>query len=154
MRKINKAGVSAFYLWDANLGSVGAYQTFSLNVDGDYEATPGQGSYPDGINNFIQSGQGFFVRTSAISSGTVTINEFAKEVSGSSSVFQPIPITPVAQLRTNIYAVNSTTTTLMDGVLINFDSSSSNAVDEFDALKLTNFSSSIGISREEKTLCD
>ncbi|MBA2563027.1 MAG: T9SS type A sorting domain-containing protein, partial [Chitinophagaceae bacterium] len=151
MRKINKTGFSEFYLWDANLGSVGAYQTFSLNVDGDYEATPGQG-YPGSINNFIQSGQGFFVKTPTISPGTVTINESAKEFSGTSSMFEPITLTPVAQLRTNIYAVNSADTTLMDGVLINFDNNASNTVNEFDAIKLPNFSSSIGMSKEDKIL--
>ena len=59
MRNITKTGVKEFfYLWDPKLGGnygLGGYQTFYLDGSGNYEATPGMGSYGafGSANNYI-----------------------------------------------------------------------------------------------------
>src|SRR5204863_7518038 len=67
-----------FYIWDPNLGSLGAYQNFNFNSsDGNYYPTPGGGSYPAGIPyNYIQSGQAFFLYANP--AGHITFTEAAK----------------------------------------------------------------------------
>ena len=44
MRKISRSGIpNVFYIWDPNLGTgLGAFQTFSLNSDGNYKPTSGR----------------------------------------------------------------------------------------------------------------
>jgi hypothetical protein len=156
MRRINRAGgVSEFfYLWDSRLASVGGFQTFGKNLAGDYEAVPGGGSYaaPYGdasMYNFIQSGQAFFVESTG--TGSVTIKEEAKDLTSNSMIFSPV--TQGQQLRTNLYAV-STSTPLLDATLTQFTNDGNNAVDMKDAKKIPGMSggTQLGMLREGKNL--
>jgi hypothetical protein len=150
MRLITKtAGVQDFfYIWDPKLGGaygLGAFQLFSKQ-SGDYVVTPGGGSYGAGgsINNFIKSGQAFFVRGSA-SAGTVTFKENAK--AGGSSVVSTARHGFQQSVRANLFVVAADTTLLADGILANFDDSASNAVDYNDALKIANGSENVSLKR-------
>ena len=153
MRKIIKsAKVSdVFQVWDPRLGggsNYGAFQTFIKNpFTGDYEVTPGNGSYgvAGSVNNFIQSGQAFFVQTYG-GSGTVSFTESSK-ASGSALFSRPNNVPQVQQmLRTGLYSVNADgSTTIVDGVLNNFDDSYSNAIDGLDARKSFNTGENLSI---------
>jgi hypothetical protein len=142
MRLISKTALKDFfYLWDPILGGsygLGAYQTFSKDGNGDYIVTPGMGSYGVGgtVNNFIASGQAFFVEATA-TGGSLSFKEEAKTNSGSQvSIIAGLA---QSQLRTNLYGVNADNSTYMiDGVIANYGNNYSNAVDDMDAMKLSN----------------
>ncbi|HMJ46647.1 MAG TPA: T9SS type A sorting domain-containing protein, partial [Ferruginibacter sp.] len=157
MRTISKsAGVQEFiYTWDPLLSgmyTVGGYQTFSKDLaTGNYEITPGGGSYgfpTDNIYNTIESGQGFLVRGG--SGGTLTFNETAKS-SGSEQVF----FTPGAsqKVRANMQVLNNDGTTLIaDGILVDYNDQFSSSVDNLDAIKAANTNENVSILRDNKSL--
>ena len=146
-RNVTKtAGIdNLFYVWDPKLATTGGYQTLTLS-GGNYVITPGGGSYGGSgtTMNTIESGMAFFVH--ATSAGTVQFTEGAKSTGNNNGVFGPNSLG--RQLVTNLYAGNS----LADGVLNLFDKGYSNAVDNNDALKLTNFGENLGIVRNGSIL--
>ena len=147
MRKITKAGVQDFfYVWDPKLGGaygLGAFQLFSKEGS-DYVVTPGGGSYAEAgsVNNFIKSGQGFFVKGGA-SAGTVTFKENAK--ASGANVISAGRVFPTQSLRANLYVVSTDTVMTADGILANFGDNYSNAIDEDDAIKVANGSENLSI---------
>jgi hypothetical protein len=155
MRNITKPGIKDFfYVWDPQLAGsygYGGYQTFS-NSGGNYVIIPGGGSYGSmgSINNYIQSGQAFFVQATG-AGGSLTLKENAK-ASGSSLVSVAASIPP-PQLRVNLYGVNIDSSTYMDdGFLINYGDNYSNAVDDMDAIKLPNTSENLASKRDNNLL--
>jgi hypothetical protein len=70
-------------LYDANLNSLGAFQTFSLDADGNCYSTPGSST----SHNYIQSGQAFFV---ASDGGNITIKENSKAGASGPLVFRAL----------------------------------------------------------------
>ena len=143
-----------FYLWDPKLTTgpyspygLGGYQTFSWNGSG-FDVTPGGGSYA-GTNHFIESGQAFFVHAPS-TSGTVSFTEACK-VSGSNNVNR-LPLSTLKQLRTNLSVITPVEKVLIDGNLVQFDQSFSNAVDIHDAVKLNNTGENVGLKRNGKIL--
>src|SRR6185437_13057676 len=88
--------------YDYGAYGVGKYITIS-KTGSDYIATPG--GY---VNNFIQSGQAFFVQLSAAGTGTIKFNEPDKAKSSTLTFFRPEGGQGrVAQLRTNLYGVKA-----------------------------------------------
>ncbi|MGN6531536.1 MAG: beta strand repeat-containing protein [Ginsengibacter sp.] len=159
LRKIIRGGGTNEFIfaWDPQLAGaygLGAFQTLSLNGS-DYYATPGGGSYGSGPNNYLQSGQAFFVQATG-SNGTVSFNETVKaSVTNSNMMFLRTGniSSPVAQIRANLYAVNSNAkTTLADGNLIQYNKAYSNKIDGMDARKISNFSENFGILSQGKNL--
>jgi dTDP-4-dehydrorhamnose 3,5-epimerase-like enzyme len=155
MRYITKTGVKDFfYAWDPKLAGYygyGAYQTFSYDGS-DYVVTPGGGSYAaSGLpSNFIQSGQAFFVQGDT-GGGSITFKEDAK-TTGSALISAPARL-PQPRLRANLYGVNADNTTYTaDGLLINFDDSYSNSVDDMDAIKISNSSENLSVKTANKLL--
>lgn len=145
-----------FYVWDPRLGSVlnyGAFQT-CIRSGADYAVIPGGGSYVSGINNFIQSGQAFFVRADA-GGGSIGFNENAK-VSGSALFTRPATTVSnndmVRKLTNRLYAVTNGSRVLVDGVFNEFGMGMSYNVDNLDALKLSNNGENLGISVNGKIL--
>ncbi len=144
-----------FYVWDPKLGGgYGAYQTCTKGSGIDYTISPGGGSYGIGgsVNNTIQNGQAFFVR-SVGGTGTITFTENAK-ITGSSLVTRQgiDPGSRNKEMRTNLYLVSRDHSTLLDGVVTEFDVNYSNSVDVMDALKLVNTGESIGIINRSEIL--
>ncbi len=136
-----KTGLQAvYYLWDPQLGTYGAYQTFSSGNG--YVANPGGGSYGGG-SNFIESGQAFFV----ISNAAVAPHSiaFAENSKVASNVQVARPAFTGKQLATRLYVISGSQSNLYDGNLIVFDGANSNVVDDNDAPKLGNFGENIGI---------
>lgn len=134
-----EGGVDEFFtVWNSTLGGLygyGAYQTYGLNpATGHYESTPG------GVqNDDIESGQAFFVQTTS-GGGNVVFNEHSKATTNSMAVFTPVGISAMpAQLRTNLYRVNSDGSTLLaDGTLTQYNDDYSNNIDGKDARKIYN----------------
>jgi hypothetical protein len=153
LRKINQDGTApgVVYVYDPRFASIGGFQT--LDFDGtNYDPIPGGGSYGAPYNippSFIQSGQAFFVYSAA--PGNVIIKEEAKELSFNSMIFSPV--TQDQKLRTNLYAVN-TTSDLLDATLVRYTDDGNNAVDGKDAMKIPAIGGGtyLGMLRDGKNL--
>jgi hypothetical protein len=147
MRKINKPGIQDFfYVWDPHLGGaygIGAYQTYSYDGT-NYVAVPGGGTMPD---NFIQSGNSFFVRGAA--GGAVTFDETDK--TPLNTLVNRINGQPEF-LRANLGIGSGSNIIMADGILVDFDPQWSNAVDYNDALKLSNNSENVSSLRDNQML--
>ena len=160
MKNVNRTGgvTEFFQVWDPRLGgsyNYGAFQTFSKNSAGDYEVTPGGGTYgaPGSVNNFIQSGQAFFMQATG-SGGNVSFTESAK---GNSNILITAPngvSAPQKTFRTSLYTLNSdgTAGSIVDGILNSFDDAYSNAVDGLDARKSFNTGENLSIKSGGKLL--
>jgi hypothetical protein len=155
MRNITKTGIKDFfYVWDPQLGGgsgFGAYQTF-YNTGSNYAVIPGGGSYgaSGSTNNFIESGQAFFVQGD-VAGGTLTFKEAAK-TSGSTMVSFAEGL-PSPQIRVNLSGISTTGTPYMlDGLIVNFDDSYSNDVDDLDAVKSINASENLAVKTSNTLL--
>jgi hypothetical protein len=156
MRNITKAGVKDFfYVWDPVLSGsngYGGYQTFSNNGSGNYVITPGGGSYGAiaSISNYIASGLAFFVQGDT-TAGSVTFKEGAKTTgSGVSSIAQALP---KPQLLVSLYGFNADSSTFVaDGLMVNYDDSYSNKVDDMDAIKSANSSENLSVKNKNTLL--
>ena len=153
-------------MWDPTLGigsafGLGAYQTLYLDGDGTNNGTnnyinllPSAAYGAAGTtNNNIQSGQGFIIQALPALNGTVSFTEGAK-VSGSKLLLRPQAPSEVkqAQLRINLYGVNSTSTYLADGTLIQYSDNYSNSIDGMDARKMTNTGENLATKTAGKIL--
>jgi hypothetical protein len=130
---------NTYYVWDALLTSsdysafgYGGYRTISGN-----SVVPLSGKYCD-ENNLpsIQSGQAFFVHASE--AGTIKFDENCK-IDGSASIFRTTNrfAKADARFRVNIYAGKTVTDIPADGILIEFHPSYLNALDSWDARKMS-----------------
>ncbi|RYE17522.1 MAG: T9SS type A sorting domain-containing protein, partial [Sphingobacteriales bacterium] len=153
LRKLSKTGVKDFfYVWDPYLGGnygLGGYQVFSSDSSGNYVVVPGGGSYgPSGtVSNFIRTGLAFFVEGTN-TGGSINFTEAAK--------FDPVDINTPAEGRSsmlvNLLSVNADSSAVVaDGLLVNFNSSYSNAVDNGDAIKYTNSGENISTVTASKS---
>lgn len=142
-----------FYVWDARLGSFGAFRTVE-KVGGTYESVP----YRDDIADqqleqpqHIQSNQGFFV---VPVNPSATSNIVFKEAHKSDFSRPQIFGRPISKMYINLYQRASTGSDgqLTDGVMANFDSIFSASVDNADMNKFNNFNESFFLSRAGKNL--
>lgn len=144
-----------FYVWDPKLGgnnNLGGYQTCIKGTGSDYTILPGGGSYDSAgtVQNLVQSGQAFFVRTFG-GTGNISFTENAK-VKGSRLFTRPGIPNVIKQLRTSLYAISGEQETILDAVLSEFNAAFSNHIDILDVLKLHNTNETIGISSSDQLL--
>ncbi len=152
MRSISRSGglIDAFQVWDPKVNTTGIYQTFTKNTGtGNYEVSPGGGSYGanGSVQNFIESGLAFFIQGPAGETATVTE---ACKTSGSQVAFRPASGASGGEqkrLLFNVYALNGTSTDMVDGGYIDFNEVYSNNVDVNDVKKSPNFGENFGIQR-------
>lgn len=124
---------NTYWGWDPNLSSTGGYVTVSttgtVTLISPYSGTTG-------LNQYIQPGQGFFVRTSG-AAPALTIREQDKSATTNANAFRvgnqqsQIPL-----LAVNLLFDNAGTPGLADGVVAAFDTSFSNGTGREDAAKL------------------
>ncbi|MFT3912165.1 MAG: T9SS type A sorting domain-containing protein [Ferruginibacter sp.] len=155
MRNISRSGFkNFFYIWDPNLSGnsgYGAYQTFSYNGS-NYVVTPGGGSYgaSGSVNDSIMSGQAFMMQAH-ISGGSLSFTESAK-MTPSARISTNANLVTNPQIRINLYGVYSDNSTYAsDGILVEYNDSYNNSVDDMDALKMTNTSENLS-SKTENTI--
>jgi hypothetical protein len=135
-----------FYLWDPMLSGtngLGGYVTVSIRNSGSINTiSPNSGgSYTASVAN-LESGQGFIVHTIAGAPGSITFDE-SNKLDSSRLVAKPIKAFP--SIRNNLFKKQNGETALLDGVINVYDSSASDNIDEYDALKLYNPSENISI---------
>ncbi|MEO7046936.1 MAG: T9SS type A sorting domain-containing protein, partial [Ferruginibacter sp.] len=157
MRKImadKSANVDDFFtIWNSNDAGnygYGKYYTY-LKSGTDYISVPGDGS----VNNYIQSGQAFFVQNTGATAGSMIFNETSKATanSGFLTVFRPAGANGKdAQLRTNLYSISASNKILLDGTLQQFNDRFANSIDGFDGRKVFNSSENLSIVSGGKQL--
>lgn len=120
---------NTFWGWDPNLSSTGGYVTVSTTGTVTL-ISPFTGS--TGLNQYIQSGQGFFVRTSA-TSPVLTIKESDKVSNYNTNAFRTA-VNDIPLIAVNLFDNN--TKTFMDGAVAAFSNTFSNQVGKEDATKM------------------
>jgi hypothetical protein len=155
MRKLSKTGVKDFfYVWDPKLGGIygyGGYQVFSNNGDDNYVITPGGGSYGTNgsISNTIASGAAFFVAGGA-SNGSITFTESTKVTPVHSA---RIDENMQTRLLASLYGISTDSTGYMaDGIMVNYNESFSNDVDDNDAAKNNNSGENLSVKNGSSLL--
>lgn len=140
---------NSFYVWDPKMSGpdgVGAFVNVSFNGS-TYDVTPTPASP---ISQYIQSHQSFLVRSTG-AAGSLVIKETDKVKAGSDNVFRTGGVSQ--NLRINLMVNNAdNTTAIADGVLSSYNTDFSDAVDEMDAVKMTNFNENIGMVRNGQVL--
>lgn len=129
---------SKVWMIDPTLGTYGGYAA--------YDGTNWTPVTPTTNDAYIQSGQGFFVRTA--SNATFTISESHKVSGNSNTWFQrstSATSTPKSddKIRILLYKQDNAEWKLADGVLAVNSNTGNNAVDETDTNKMTNFNENI-----------
>ena len=155
LRKISQSTSTFIYVWDPNRGGglgYGAFQTLSWDANtNNYTITPGGGSYDTNLPNakspnLIESGQSFWVQTSA-NNAKINFTESAKAGNSNNGIKRIEGIAgKIAQIRTNLYGVSADGTALLtDGTLQQFSDEYSNDIDELDAKKIANTSENLSL---------
>ena len=143
---VSGTGLSSTYWgWDPNLSSTGGYVT--VNKTGSVVLiAPFSGT--TGLNQYIQSGQGFFVQTTG-PSPTLTIREQDKVAAFNSRAFRTVDApgeNSVPLLAINLLYTNANGAVLADGALAAFDNGFSTGIGSEDATKLQSNAEGIGIT--------
>src|SRR5690606_23562803 len=125
----------------------GAFRTISGNF-----AVPSSGNYVEGNIPPIQSGQAFYIQTTA-NPGAISFAENAK-VKGTSHIFREANTIgdPDAQLRVNMYALPGNVSVLIDVTLSLFHPEYAANMNEWDARKVMNPAENIGIAHASAIL--
>lgn len=129
-----------YYVVDPKLGGKGAYATVDL-------VTPGNSTAVD-ANQYLQPGQACFVQTVAAGSASLNFEEADKFEGTQTSVFKNKNVATARLLLT----LNDASAKALDRLVISFDASESNTVNQNDASKLTNFDESMASLNNGKLL--
>ena len=126
------------YVWDPTIYGgygVGKFVLLSYNA-GNYTADDATGLYnASAVNNFIQSGQAFMVKSSG-GTGSVTFHDADKTTASNDVSFTA---GHGQTLRTSMYSIdNGTTANGADGALVIFGDDQNSSLDNSDALKMLN----------------
>lgn len=153
LRNLSRSYNLYYYVFDPNAGGVygyGGFQTFSWNGT-DYDVVPGGGSYGP-TNNWIESGQAFFVST-LVADATLQFTENVK-TSATVTVHPLIPVgIPAGKLRTNLHRANEDgSTELADGVLCSFHENYSDDMAGMNAKKFLNAGENLSVRSNAMSL--
>ena len=139
---VTKTNIADTYWgWDPNLNGTGGYVTVT-SIGGVTLIAPFSGT--TGLNQYIQPGQGFFVRTTA-ANPQLQIKESDKTSDFNSTAFRQDIVSQVPLMAINLLTQSGATKILWDGTLAAFDDSYSNQVNGEDAPKMTTTAENIGI---------
>jgi len=124
-----------YFVWDPNLNTRGAYVT--INTIDDISSNSGSSA-----NKFAQPNQAFFVQTIANGPASINFTEADKDLSQGN-----LTVNSIASMRISALLKNESSTSVIDGFNMLFDSNYSNSIRLNDAQKLTNLDESISISQ-------
>ena len=139
---------NTYWGWDPNLSSTGGYVTVSTagNVT---LISPFSGT--TGLNQYIQSGQGFFVQATA-ASPSLTIREQDKVSNYNANAFRTLSPNSIPLIAVNLLYDNAGGQTLADGALAAFDANFSNSVTNEDASKIMNIAENVSLAEGKSLL--
>lgn len=138
-----------YYAWDPTIAPQGAYVTYDLNAFSSNNMT-------SAVSQFLQPGQSFFVETledggAAGLTPAVTFQEAFKSTDVNTTATYS---TPSASDRIVLSLFNNADQSLKarDGVVVYFDTTGNNGIDQNDARKLQNLNVNMGIVVNGTTL--
>ena len=148
-RTVTKNTVEAYTIWNPNpVGSiygVGKYEQYVKDiVSGDYKLG-GSGA----IQNFIESGQGFYVQSTT--AATLTIKETDK-ANGSNLVSKVGVNDPTLEVNLFVKEAGSGNFYKADGIIQKYDASFSNVIDNKDVRKISNIADNLFIAMSNQKL--
>ncbi|MDB5251961.1 MAG: type sorting protein, partial [Flaviaesturariibacter sp.] len=138
---------NTFWGWDPNLSSTGGYVTVSSSATITL-ISPFTGSV--GLNQYIQPGQGFFVRTTA-ASPTMTIREQDKVSNFNANAFR-VQANSIPLIAVNLMYGSAGSRVMTDGALLAFDPSFRKGIGAEDASKLIGNGESVSLVTEAEVL--
>jgi hypothetical protein len=138
---LNRVGSNvnpSYYVWDATVGSVGAYVT--VNTLSNTNSSP----MTSPANKFAQPMQSYFVQTSTNAPAGLTYNEVDKRVGENNVAVNSTPTT-MAHIYANLYEKQDFLDggNGVDGLSLTFDPTFSNNADAYDSHKFDNITESI-----------
>jgi hypothetical protein len=133
---------NTYWGWDPNLSSTGGYVTVST-AGSVTLISPFSGT--TGLNQYIQSGQGFFVQATS-ASPTLTIREQDKVSNYNANAFRTLSPNSIPLIAVNLLYANGGAQTLADGALAVFDGKFSNSVNNEDASKIMNAAENVSLA--------
>jgi hypothetical protein len=122
-----------FYVWDPTINTRGGYVSVDL-------ATGGNNITGSFANEFLQPGQGFFIQTLDAGVAKINFQEDSKALLGSNGkVFKTVSAVS-ENVRLTLYENKALDTNgaAADGLVLKFNSSHSNEVNQYDARKMIN----------------
>ena len=132
---------NTYWGYDPNLGNTGGYITVTtlgtVTISAPYSGSTG-------LNQYIQSGQGFFVKTIG-ASPTLTIREQDKVANFNANAYRNLTANTMPLMAINLQYSTSGINTLADGVLAVFDASFTNTPTDEDASKMANTAENLSI---------
>ena len=135
-----------YYIVEPKMGTKGAYVTVNASTGSNNSAG---GST---ANQYLQPGQACFVQTVATSAASLNFTETDKFEGTQTSVFRKANTASRLSLALYNTAVLEQNGYPLDGLVVDFDANGSNAVNQNDASKLTNFDESMASSNNGKLL--
>ncbi|UAY51965.1 T9SS type A sorting domain-containing protein [Ferruginibacter albus] len=137
-----------FYVWDPSLNQVGGYVVLDDAINsGVYIKSVARSKQ----TKDIQSGQAFFVQTTATAPASVLIQESSKSTTNNLLMFRPAAVTET--ITTNLNLLNGdNTTSFADAAVAQFNEAFSADVDWLDASKFANVNEGISLLRNSKSL--
>ncbi len=145
---VSKTNIAnTFWGWDPNLNSTGGYVTVSTTGTVTL-VSPYTGS--TGLNQYIQPGEGFFVKTTG-GSPSMTIHESDKVGNFNSIAFRGVSntnnttVNNIPLIAVNLQYSSSGNMVLADGTLAAFDPSFSNSVGNEDGTKIVGNAEGIAV---------
>ncbi|MES2431955.1 MAG: T9SS type A sorting domain-containing protein [Bacteroidota bacterium] len=138
--------VKRFFVFDPTLGTAGSWVIID-DIDGDGTFTKSIGT--SAMNQYIQSGQAFFVITNGnVASASVTFEETHKSSIANNTVMgRPAAPLKISSLRSNLYITDADTAYITDGVLTEFNNMFSAKTTLEDASKISNSNENLTLLR-------
>jgi hypothetical protein len=138
-----------YYAWDPTIAPQGAYVTYDLNASSSNNVT-------SAVNQFLQPGQSFFVETleDNIAAGLTPALRFEEGFKSTNVNTTATYSTPSTTDRIVLSLFNNADQSqkARDGVVVNFDATGNNGIDQHDARKLQNLNVNMGIVVSGATL--
>lgn len=135
-----------YYILEPKMGTKGTYVTVN-SADGTNNSVGGSTA-----NQYLQPGQACFVQTTADGAASLSFQETNKFDGVQTSVFRKANTFSRLSLALYDTVVLAQNGYPLDGLVVDFDSSESNSVNQNDADKLTNFDESMATSNSSKLL--
>ncbi len=136
-----------YWGWDPNLNNTGGFVTVN-SVGNITLISPYSGSV--GLDQYIQSGQSFFVRTAA-ASPVLTIKETDKVDNYNPIAFRTNRVNEIPLIAVNLFDINNNKL-LLDGTLAAFSQDFSNNIGKEDAAKIPVSAEGVAIKRNGELL--
>ena len=148
---LTKTGLTdAYYAWDVKMGTSGQRGRYVV-----YNTLTGTNNLASSVNQYIQPGQAFFVKNSALgTAGTITFNETDKLGNNITNNFYRTTTTYLSRLELQVYQTSEIALSgfPIDAAVSVFDNQFTNSIENGDVTKLSSGIENISFLNSNLTL--